>query len=122
MTWDFCTERDFQQQLDWMAQFVREEIWPLATLELDRIRLDRALRPLQEQVRARGLWAAQLQAARLMTLHAAWKIDTEGAAAARTDVSMIKFHGAQVLHDVIDRARQIHGALGTRPTCRVSND
>ena len=77
MAWDFCTERDFQQQLDWMAQFVREEIWPLATLELDRIRLDRALRPLQEQVRARGLWAAQLQAARLMTLHAAWKIDTE---------------------------------------------
>jgi acyl-CoA dehydrogenase len=56
--------------------------------------------------------AAQMQAARLMTLHAAWKIDTQGAAAARTDVSMIKFYGAQVLHDVIDRALQVHGALG----------
>ena len=56
--------------------------------------------------------AAQMQAARLMTLHAAWKIDTQGAAAARTDVSLIKFYGAQVLHDVIDRALQAHGALG----------
>jgi len=56
--------------------------------------------------------AAQMQAARMMTLHAAWKIDTLGADAARTDVSLIKFHGAQVLHDVIDRALQIHGSLG----------
>jgi acyl-CoA dehydrogenase len=56
--------------------------------------------------------AAQMQAARLMTLHAAWKIDAQGAAAARTDVSLIKFFGAQVLHDVIDRALQVHGSLG----------
>ncbi|MEA2150538.1 MAG: acyl-CoA dehydrogenase, partial [Solirubrobacteraceae bacterium] len=56
--------------------------------------------------------AAQMQAARLMTLFAAWKIDTQGAAAARTDVSLIKFYGAQVLHDVIDRALQVHGSLG----------
>jgi len=56
--------------------------------------------------------AAQMQAARLMTLHAAWRIDTQGPAAARTDVSLIKFFGAQVLHDVIDRALQIHGSLG----------
>ena len=56
--------------------------------------------------------AAQMQAARLMTLHAAWRIDTQGPAAARTDVSLIKFYGAQVLHDVIDRALQAHGALG----------
>jgi acyl-CoA dehydrogenase len=56
--------------------------------------------------------AAQIQAARLMTLHAAWKIDTYGSSAARTDVSLIKFFGAQVLHDVVDRALQIHGGLG----------
>ena len=56
--------------------------------------------------------AAQMQAARLMTLHAAWKIDTQGPAAARTDVSLIEFYGAQVLHDVVDRALQIHGSLG----------
>jgi acyl-CoA dehydrogenase len=56
--------------------------------------------------------AAQMQAARLMTLHAAWKMDTEGVAAARQDIALIKFYGAQALHDVIDRAIQAHGALG----------
>jgi acyl-CoA dehydrogenase len=56
--------------------------------------------------------AAQMQAARLMTLHAAWKIDRFGSSAARGDVSLIKFFGAQVLHDVVDRALQIHGGLG----------
>jgi acyl-CoA dehydrogenase len=56
--------------------------------------------------------AAEMQAARLMTLHAAWRMDAEGSSAARTDVSMIKFFGARVLHDVVDRALQLHGALG----------
>jgi acyl-CoA dehydrogenase len=56
--------------------------------------------------------AAEMQAARLMTLHAAWKIDTYGSSAARTDVSLIKFFGAKVLHDVVDRALQLHGGLG----------
>ena len=56
--------------------------------------------------------AAQMQAAKLMTLHAAWKMDTEGVMAARTDIAMIKYYGAQVLHDVVDRALQAHGALG----------
>lgn len=53
-----------------------------------------------------------LHAARLMTLHAAWKIDTLGVAAARTEISAIKFWGARMLHDVIDRAIQVHGSLG----------
>ena len=56
--------------------------------------------------------AAEMQAARLMTLHAAWKMDMFGSSAARTDVSMIKFFGAKVLHDVVDRALQLHGGLG----------
>jgi acyl-CoA dehydrogenase len=56
--------------------------------------------------------AAQMQAARLMTLHAAWKMDTQGVAAARQDISLIKFFGAQALHDVVDRALQVHGSLG----------
>ncbi|HMJ39571.1 MAG TPA: acyl-CoA dehydrogenase family protein, partial [Verrucomicrobiae bacterium] len=56
--------------------------------------------------------AAEMAAARLMTLHAAWVIDTQGAAAARKEISLIKFFGAKVLHDVIDRAIQIHGSLG----------
>jgi acyl-CoA dehydrogenase len=56
--------------------------------------------------------AAEMQAARLMTLHAAWKLDQHGSKAARIDVSLIKFYGAKVLHDVIDRALQLHGGLG----------
>lgn len=56
--------------------------------------------------------AAGMQAARLMTLHAAWMMDTQGTAAARQQISLIKFYGAGVLHDVIDRAVQAHGALG----------
>jgi acyl-CoA dehydrogenase len=56
--------------------------------------------------------AAQMQAARLMTLHAAWVMDTQGVAAARQDISLIKFYGATALHDVIDRALQAHGSLG----------
>ncbi len=54
--------------------------------------------------------AAEIQACRLMTLDAARKID-EGDEA-RVEVSVIKFYAARVLHDVIDRAIQVHGALG----------
>ena len=54
--------------------------------------------------------AAQIQASRLLTLQAAEKIDT--GEDARVEVSLIKFVGAQALHDVIDRAIQTHGARG----------
>jgi molybdopterin-binding protein len=54
--------------------------------------------------------AAEIQACRLMTLDAAHKID-EGDEA-RVEVSVIKYYAAQALHDVIDRAIQVHGALG----------
>jgi len=56
--------------------------------------------------------AAEMSAARLMTLHAAWVIDQKGQKAARTEISMIKYFGAQVLYNVIDRAIQVHGGLG----------
>ena len=56
--------------------------------------------------------AAEMHAARLMTLHAAWKMDAEGASAARQEIALIKFYGAKVLHDVVDRALQAHGSLG----------
>jgi acyl-CoA dehydrogenase len=55
---------------------------------------------------------AEMSAARLMTLHAAWKMDAEGVASARKEIGMIKYYGAKVLHDVIDRSLQAHGALG----------
>jgi len=54
--------------------------------------------------------AAEIQAARLLTMHAAWKIDQGDEA--RVEISAIKFFGAKVLHDVIDRAIQVHGAMG----------
>ncbi len=55
---------------------------------------------------------AQIDAARLMVLQAAWKMDREGAYAARVEISTIKFFVAGVLHQVLDRALQTHGALG----------
>ncbi|MEX0683207.1 MAG: acyl-CoA dehydrogenase family protein [Dehalococcoidia bacterium] len=53
---------------------------------------------------------AEIQSARLLTLHAAHKIDQGDEA--RVEVSLIKFWGATILHNVIDRAIQVHGALG----------
>ena len=55
---------------------------------------------------------AEMHAARLMTLHAAWKMDQVGASAARDEIAMIKYYGATVLYNVIDRALQVHGSLG----------
>jgi alkylation response protein AidB-like acyl-CoA dehydrogenase len=55
---------------------------------------------------------AEIDAARLLVLRTAWKIDSQGAAAARDDISLIKFHTAAVLQRVLDRAIQAHGALG----------
>ena len=47
-----------------------------------------------------------------MVLHAAWRMDTEGKRAARQDISMIKVIAAQMHQSVLDRAMQVHGALG----------
>ncbi len=55
---------------------------------------------------------AEMAAARLMTLQAAWKMDRDGPAAARVEIAMIKYYGATVLYNVIDRAIQVHGSLG----------
>ena len=54
--------------------------------------------------------AAEIQASRLLTLHAAQKIDQSDEA--RIEIGLIKVYGAQMLHNVIDRAIQVHGALG----------
>ncbi len=54
----------------------------------------------------------EIDAARLMVLHAAWRMDTEGKRAARQQISMIKVVAAQMHQEVLDRAMQVHGALG----------
>jgi alkylation response protein AidB-like acyl-CoA dehydrogenase len=55
---------------------------------------------------------AEINAARLMVLQAGWTIDTKGAKEAREEISIIKFYVANVMMNVIDRAIQVHGALG----------
>src|SRR5436309_1056195 len=54
--------------------------------------------------------AAEIQACRLLTLQAAHRLDAGDEA--RVEISLVKFYAARVLHAVIDRAIQVHGALG----------
>jgi len=56
--------------------------------------------------------AAEVRAARLLTLHTAWTIERRGWRAARAEISMIKFTVAAALGRVLDRALQVHGGLG----------
>jgi acyl-CoA dehydrogenase len=68
--WDFSTEPEFQDKLDWMKAFVRNEVEPL-DLVFDRPghnfdvtdkRALAAIRPLQAEVKRQGLWACHLTA------------------------------------------------------------
>src|SRR5262245_41556651 len=54
----------------------------------------------------------EVDQARLMCLYAAWKMDTIGKREARQEISMIKVIAANVVMQVLDRAIQVHGALG----------
>ncbi|MDO6641612.1 acyl-CoA dehydrogenase family protein [Shewanella sp. 5_MG-2023] len=56
--------------------------------------------------------ACQIEQARLMTLKAAQKMDTEGNKAAKDLIAMIKIVAPNMSLDVIDRAIQCHGAVG----------
>ena len=55
----------------------------------------------------------EIEQARLLVLYAAWKIDTYGKKEARHEISMIKTVAANMFQTVVDRAIQVHGALGT---------
>ncbi len=55
---------------------------------------------------------AEIDASRLMVLHAAWTIEHKGFQSAREEVSLIKFYVADVMMRIVDRAIQLHGALG----------
>ncbi len=54
----------------------------------------------------------EVEAARLMMLHAAWKMDTAGKKEAWPEISMAKVLSAQTACRVVDRAIQVHGGLG----------
>ena len=65
MAWDFETDPEFQKQLDWIDEFVRQDVEPLDHIlgsawnirDPDFIKL---VRPLQARVKERGLWACHL--------------------------------------------------------------
>jgi acyl-CoA dehydrogenase len=66
MSWDFTTEPEFQEKLDWADRFVRDEVEPLDLVlpgkrfELPTPRVRSVIDPLKKQVREAGLWAAHL--------------------------------------------------------------
>jgi acyl-CoA dehydrogenase len=67
MAWDFSTDPEFQEKLDWIDVFVREEVEPLDLAFNSHLVYDRThpihttvIPPLQEQVKAQGLWACHL--------------------------------------------------------------
>lgn len=62
----------------------------------------------------------EIDAARLLMLQTAWKMDREGAKAARIDVSMIKVMAARLQTQVVDRAMQVFGAAGITPDTPLS--
>lgn len=72
-------------------------------------------KPLAEK-QAIQIWIAELRAeinaARMLVLDAARKIDQKGQEQARVEISIIKFYVANVLQKTLDRAIQVHGALG----------
>jgi acyl-CoA dehydrogenase len=90
---------------------------------------DRALerrtfgRPLSDRANIQD-WIAQsrfeIDQARLLMLRAAWRMDREGAKAARVDVSAIKVVAARLQTTVVDRAMQVFGAAGLTPDTPLS--
>ena len=67
MAWDFSTDPEFQEKLDWMDGFVREEIEPMDLAFSSHLVYDKShpvhekvLRPLQEEVKKRDVWACHL--------------------------------------------------------------
>ncbi len=60
MTWDFSTEPEFEAKLEWMRDFMHDEVYPLEVLETDEAGFMRAIRPLQQEVKSHKLWATHL--------------------------------------------------------------
>jgi len=65
MAWDFETDAEYQEKLDWAADFVREEVQPLQfvidhALDMKDPLRNKLIKPLQEKVKEKGLWACHL--------------------------------------------------------------
>ncbi|MFX8937950.1 hypothetical protein ABTN00_20090, partial [Acinetobacter baumannii] len=60
--WSFETDPDFQRELDWISAFMREKVEPLdyvlgSQWNVHDPLFRKLVRPLQAEVRERGLWA-----------------------------------------------------------------
>jgi len=63
MAWDFETDPEFQKKLDWIEDFMRDEVEPLSHLGMavfSSMGREKFIKPLQEKVKAEGLWACHL--------------------------------------------------------------
>ena len=98
MRWIGICERSFDLMCGYAAKRQLSPGKPLATRQI-----------IQEWIAESR---AEINAARLMVLDAAAKIDREGTRAARLEISLIKFFVAGILQKVLDRAIQVHGGLG----------
>jgi acyl-CoA dehydrogenase len=67
MAWDFSTEPEFQEKLDWIDRFVREEVEPLehalrcSPYDVHDPQRNKLVKPLQAEVRRQKLWACHLE-------------------------------------------------------------
>jgi acyl-CoA dehydrogenase len=96
--WIGICERAFDLMCAWAAQRNLAPGKPLATRQIVQAWVAES--------------RAEVDAARLLVQRTAWKIDRQGAYAARDDISLIKFFVAGVLQRVLDRAIQVHGGMG----------
>jgi acyl-CoA dehydrogenase len=69
MSWDFSTDPEYQEKLDWAEAFVREEvepldlIWPGLAYTPPGGPVRKVIDPLKQAVRDHGLWATHLEPA-----------------------------------------------------------
>ncbi len=98
MRWIGICERVFEMMCNYAAKRELAEQTPIASKQI-----------VQQWIAESR---ANINAARYMVLHTAYGIDKQGAAAMRVEISTIKFFVANVLQQVVDKAIQVHGALG----------
>src|SRR5271155_4668423 len=63
MAWDFEPDPEFQKKLDWIEEFMTDEVEPISHLGMaafSREGREKFIKPLQAKVKAEGLWACHL--------------------------------------------------------------
>lgn len=96
--WIGICERAFDLMCEWVVKRCVAPEKPLSTRQIVQVWIAES--------------RAEIDAARLLVLRTAWKIDHQGAYAGRDDISLIKFYVAGVLQRVLDRAIQAYGSMG----------